>query len=153
MTEVFLAKNIAGCLVPVDHQSAEFLSGLKLGQGVTCRITKHRNIGFHRKFFALLNLAFESWEPGNLEYDGQPVQKEFDQFRNDVTVLAGYYESSVTLKGEVRLRAKSISFGSMKQEQFEKLYSAVIDIILQKILTNYTREDLDKVVEDILRFT
>ncbi|WP_375710215.1 DUF1367 family protein [Klebsiella quasipneumoniae] len=50
------------------------------------------------------------------------------------------------------MRAKSIRFGRMKQETFEKLYSAVADVLLQKVLVTYSRRDLDNVVNRILGF-
>lgn len=139
-------------MIPVDQQALDFLAKLKTGAGVTVEIKRHRNPAFHRKFFALLNLAFDAWEPTVATYKGEPVGKNFDQFRNDVTVLAGHYEMAVNLRGETRLTAKSISFGNMKQDDFEALYSATVNVILAKILTNYTRDDLDNVVEQVLRF-
>jgi predicted amidohydrolase len=48
--------------------------------------------------------------------------------------------------------AKSINFGSMGQEEFDGLYSSVIDVVPARILTNYTRDDIDSVVNQILGF-
>lgn len=152
MTAIVLAKAAGGALIPLDQQAVDFLAKLKLGAGVTVEIKRHRNPAFHRKFFALLNLAFEAWEPAAATYKGETVGKNFDQFRNDVVVLAGHYEMAVNLKGETRLTAKSISFASMGQDEFEALYSATVNVILSRILTNYTRDDIDNVVEQVLRF-
>jgi hypothetical protein len=152
MTEILVTKTAAGALSPADQQAAEYLSKLKLGEVVKVKATRMRNPQFHRKFFALLNLAFDAWEPVENTYRGEAVRKNFEQFRNDVTVLAGYYETAVTLKGETRLTAKSISFGSMGQDEFEALYSAVVDVVLARILTKYTRDDLDEVIERLLAF-
>lgn len=153
MTEIVLTKAASGVLVPVDQQGIDYLSKLKLGAGVSVEIKRHRNPGHHRKFFALLNLAFDAWEPNHAEYKGEPVQKNFNQFRNDVTVLAGHYETAITLRGETRLTAKSISFGSMGQEEFDVLYNSVVNVILARILTRYSRDDLDNVIEKVLGFT
>lgn len=152
MSEILVTKNAGGALSPADQQAAEYLQKIKLGEVVRVKASRMRNPGHHRKFFALLNLAFDAWEPVEATYKGEPVAKNFDQFRNDVTVLAGYYETAITLKGETRLTAKSISFGNMGQDEFDKLYSATVDVILSRILTKYTREDLDNVVEQVLRF-
>lgn len=151
--EIILAKAPGGYLVPVDQDSTEEIAKLKTGQGVRVTMKKMRNVQHHRKFFALLNLAFDAWEPAVTEFKGEPIKKNFDRFRNDITVLAGYYEATVNMRGDVRMVAKSISFGSMEQSEFDKLYSAVIDVILQRILTNYTRDDLDEVIDRVLRFT
>jgi len=151
--EIILTKAPGGYLVPVDQHGTDEIAKLKTGQGVRVTMKKIRNVMHLRKFFALLNLAFEAWEPAAVEFKGEPIKKNFDRFRNDITVLAGYYEATVNMRGEVRMVAKSISFGSMDQSEFDKLYSAVIDVVLQRILTNYTRDDLDEVIERVLRFT
>lgn len=151
-TEIFLMKTTGGVLAPCDPQAAEYIAGLKLGAPVRAEVKRTRNYQFHKKLFALLNLAFEHWEPTEATYKGQIVQKNFNQFRNDVTVLAGFGETTITLKGEVRVVAKSLSFASMSQDEFDKLYSAVVDVILQRILTNYTRDDLDAVIDRLMGF-
>jgi hypothetical protein len=153
MTDLVLIKTAGGALVPADPQAIEYVSKLKMGAGVTASVKKHNNPAFHRKMFALFTLAFESWEPAAQEYKGQIVQKNFDQFRKDLTILAGYYESTINLRGEVRLIAKSLNFSAMGQEEREAVYSAVINVILSKLLTNYTREDLDATVERVLMFS
>ena len=152
MKELVLTKAPGGALIPVDPQAAEFIAKLKVGQGVTAAIKRHRNPRFHRKFMALLNLAFDAWEPVEATYKGQVVGKNFDQFRRDVTVLAGFYEMAVNVKGEVRLTAKSISFQNMDEDEFSALYNAVCNVVLQRFLTNYTRDDLDAVIDRLMGF-
>ena len=114
-----------------------------------------RNPQFHRKFFALLNLGFEAWEPGAKfrAYKGEVIAKDFDQFREDVTILAGHYQQIFNLDGGMTLRAKSISFANMDDAEFEKVYSSVVDVMLAKVLTNYAgREEIDSVVQKIMGF-
>jgi hypothetical protein len=114
------------------------------GQIVNIEASFPRNLKFHRKFFALLNLGFEAWQPAT-KFKGMEIAKDFDQFRSDVTILAGFYEQTFTLK------AKSIAFGSMEEPEFEALYSAVVNVLLQRVLTTYEdRAQLDAVVDQIL---
>jgi hypothetical protein len=152
MKELVLTKAPGGALIPADPQAAEYISRLKTGQGVTAAIKRHRNPAFHRKFFALLNLAYDAWEPTVATYKGQVVGKNFDQFRNDVLCVAGYFEMAVNLRGETRVTAKSISFANMGQDEFETVYNSVANVILQRILTNYTRDDLDAVIDRLMGF-
>lgn len=152
MTDIVLTKAANGTLSPIDSQATDYIAKLKLGAGVTVSIKRHNNPAFHRKMFALFNLAFEAWEPSELEYKGVIVAKEFDQFRKDITILAGYYDTSINFKGEVRLTAKSLNFSNMDQGEREAVYSAVIDVVLSRVLTKYSRADLDAVVESVLRF-
>lgn len=152
MKELVLTKAPGGALIPMDPQAAEYIAKLKTGAAVRATVKQQRNPRFHRKFFALLNLAFDAWEPVEATYKGAAVGKNFDQFRNDVVVLAGFYEMAVNLKGETRLTAKSISFASMDQEEFDRLYNAVVNVILTRILTNYSRDDLDAVIDRLMGF-
>lgn len=152
MTEIVLAKTAGGALIPTDPQGIEYVAKLKLGAGVTAKVKKHNNPAFHRKMFALFNLAFDAWEPGALEYKGRPVEKNFDQFRKDLTILAGYYETTISLKGDVRLTAKSLSFDNMDHDEREAVFNSVINVVLAKILTSTTRDDLDAWVERVLQF-
>lgn len=124
---------------------------LEPGEIADVSIVVPRNPRFHRKFFALLKIGFDCWEPG-LAHDGEPVAKDFEQFREDVTIMAGHYVQTWTLEGEMRLRAKSISFAAMDDDEFERVYSSVADVLLTRVLKGYKdRAELDRVVEHILR--
>lgn len=152
MAEIYLLKTPNGSLAPVDVKSAELLQKHKVGQGFKVKIVKVRNIKFLRKFFALLNYAYESWTPIQKEYKSIPIAKDFDQFREDITILAGFYEAAYRIDGSMKLKAKSIAFANMEEEEFERLYSAVIDVLLQRVFTDQTREEVDAVVNNILAY-
>eukprot|EP01034_Spumella_vulgaris_P033235 gene33235-41007_t len=152
LTEIVLMK-AANVLVPHDEMAADFIQKMKVGALMHADFKKVRNYKFHKKYFALVSYAFDAWEPrGGLTYQGQPVAKNKERFRKDIAILAGFFDSTVNLKGEVRLEAKSISFAQMDEIEFEALYNQTINVILQRVLTTYTRDDLDAVVEQLLRF-
>jgi hypothetical protein len=150
---MIILKKTENGFLPADQESAEKLAKYKVGDFFTCTIKRVRNIKFLRKYFALLKHAYSCWEPETKHYKGREVQKNKERFRKDIQILAGYYESVVNLKGDVRLESKSIAFESMKEEEFEKLYQAVITVIMEKVLKTYTREDIDRVVDELLKFT
>jgi hypothetical protein len=160
MTELVLVKadgKLRGISEKDDRAWKKFkglVPGLGDGEIVKVSYSLPRNPLFHRKFFAMLNVGFDHWEPARKKktYKGMPIEKNFDQFRSDVTILAGYYEQTFDLKGRMKLKAKSISFAKMDQEAFEGLYSAVANVLLKMVLTNYSRDDLDQVVEKLLQF-
>lgn len=59
-----LIKHSAGYLIPASPETSEFLhSKCKLGAVLVSEFKQVRNPAFHRKFFALLNLGFDYWEP------------------------------------------------------------------------------------------
>jgi hypothetical protein len=110
----------------------------------------------HRKFFALLTLGFEHWGAKRVHktYRGMAVEKNFETFRKDITKLAGYFEQHWDLEGRMQVVAKSISFGSMEDPEFNELYDAVANVLLERVLTNYAgRAELDAVVDKIMKFT
>lgn len=115
-----------------------------------------RNGKFHRKFFALLQVGYDSWEPTrkHKSYKGMAVEKNFEQFREDITILAGFYVQTFNLKGELRTRAKSIKFARMEEPEFEELYQAVVTVLLREVCTMYAgREELDAVVNRVISFS
>ena len=132
-----------------DEETQEALMKYKVGDILEANFTRKRNPKFHRKFFTLLDYGYQHWEPTGVE--GETQGKNREQFRSDVTVMAGYFEKAFDLGGQMCLRPMSISFANMEQDDFEKLYSNVVDVILEHVLTTYTREDLDAVVKKLIQ--
>lgn len=151
MAEIYLQK-MNGALYPAGESDREAMAKYPLGTFLKADIVRPRNYKFHKKFFALLNIGFDAWEPPAPTYKGHQVQKDFDRFRQDVTIAAGFYDVVGTLSGKVALRAKSISFAKMEEDEFNKLYNAVANVLLLDVLKNYTKADVDHVVETICGF-
>lgn len=101
---------------------------------------------------ALVGVAFDAWEPAVNEYKGVHIGKNRDRLRKDLMIMAGFGYPVVNINGDVRYEAKSMSFANMAQDEFEALYTSVVDVVLQKVLSNYTRDDLDRVVANVLGF-
>lgn len=142
----------SGILIPANDETIDWLSKKKLGQVFRAEFKAMRNYLFHKKFFSLLNYAFDHWEPGEINTKYGKPEKNFETFREYVTIKAGYFYLAFNPDGGFKVKAKSISFASMENDEFEKLYSAAIDVILKRILTNYTREDLDEVVMRVINY-
>lgn len=147
----YMTKAGAG-LVATDDESADLLADIKLGETVHVEIKRPRNIGFHRKFFAMLSFAFDHWEPAEQDYNGRAVGKNKDVFRAWCIAKAGYYDLALTPDGKVKAEPKSIKFSKMGESEFEALYNDVVNVVLSGVLTNYKRADLDDVVERLCRF-
>lgn len=62
MAELALIRTSQG-LVPATEADREVVARWKTGQTVHGKFTKMRNARFHGKFFAMLDLAWEYWEP------------------------------------------------------------------------------------------
>lgn len=64
MAQLQLIKQSSGILIPATPETSDFLhSKCKLGAVLVADFKQVRNPAFHRRFFALLNLGFEYWEP------------------------------------------------------------------------------------------
>lgn len=62
--QLHLIKQSQGILIPATQETSDFLqSKCKLGSVLVADFKLVRNPAFHRRFFALLNLGFEYWEP------------------------------------------------------------------------------------------
>lgn len=156
MTDIVLVKTPAGALVPVGDAAGELVGKLKVGQGVTAHIRRARNVRFHRKAMALFRLAFDVWEPAEPQtYKGEVVAKDFERFRKDITILAGFYHAVYNARGEVRLEAESLAFASMDEARFEQVFRAVLTVVWNRVLrrAGYASEDdVERVIEELLRF-
>lgn len=150
--KAYLRKLPGGIMRPDDEPSIEALKTIAVGAVISVEWKQPRNYKFHKKFFAMLKVGFDAWEPAELDYKGHPVQKNFDRFREDVIIAAGFGEIVYNLRGEARARAKSISFGAMSQEEFDRLYNAVAEVLLQRVLKTYTKDDLESVVAELTGF-
>lgn len=131
------ARNTISGLVPLYPADFDEKRKLKLGEDYKVTITNPRNIGFHRKFFALVNIGHQNTD----------LDMPMETYRKYVISKAGYFKAYTTPNG-VFYEADSISFGSMEQDVFEELYSRVIDVIIKD--TGATVEDVENSLIDFM---
>lgn len=109
----------------------EKVSYIKQGQQIWCELTKSRNIKHHRKFFAILNCAFEN----------QSQFVSVEQFLSALKFEMKYYEIGHNFDGDAIPLLKSISFAKMDQFEFENFYASAL-LILSKFI-GCTVEELE----------
>lgn len=166
MTEIDLVKAPDGLRGWSERDQAAYrryrqrIAKLEVGECIRVGYVFPRNAKFHRKFFAMLNVGFDAWDPMKERqrntYKGVTIAKDFDQFREDVTILAGFKEAYFDLKtNRMRVKAQSIAWAKMDDLKFERLYSAVANVLIELFLgaQGYDRSELDRVVERIMEFT
>jgi hypothetical protein len=145
-----------GLLAPVCDQAEKLMKSLKLGDGAAVEATKMRNYKFHKKFFKLIELAFDVWEPsGEREYRGEKLSKNIETFRRDILILAGHCTASYGVDGSVRLEAKSISFAKCDEFEFNDVYASVLRVVWEKILRHAhfaSEQEVELVVNQLLAF-
>lgn len=149
----------ASGLVPHDEATTEWYRKKKLGAVIQVDASEMRHGQFFRKWWALVKLGYDYWSENaaTIEYKGERVLPDFDRFRKDVTISAGFFYPVVNLKGEVRIEAESLKWSQMSEERFSQLYDATIQVLLRrvfngKICPTWTEEELRAVAEQILEF-
>lgn len=131
-----LYQKTLGGLRPVGECKA--YPKIKLGDTIEIDIKIPRNVLLHRKFFALINLAFQN----------QDNYKDPDKLRKDLIKSAGYlHEETNYITGEVTYEADSISFASMDDIAFGNLYNAVLDQVWKFLGTSK-----EEVMDELLKF-
>lgn len=153
MATLHLVKDMGG-FKPLGSDDSELMKKIPLGSVIEAEFSKKRNPLFHRKFFALLNLAYEYWSPPEADWRGFKAVKNFDVFREQVTILAGFREVTYSLDGSVKVKAKSISFASMDDSEFEQVYTKVLDVIWNKVLNTVfeDKRQLENAVNQLMGF-
>ena len=141
----------------VAAEDKEKIADLESDKAIFLTLSKTRNnVKLHAKLMALYRCGFEHWNLHGsdfLTHNGQAIQPEFDRFRRDITVLAGFFKTEVNFNGNVVLEPESVSFGQMSDTRKRKLYSAVIDVLLAKVLdAEWSREEVEQYVNEIVGF-
>jgi len=150
MPELQFTKHPSG-FMPMDDAARSWLIKQPVGAVVKGKFSATRNPLFHRKFFAMLNIAFENWDNPEIDTEYGKARTSLDTFRAYCIVKSGHWEAEVTPDGNFRPKPKSIKFGSMSQDEFERLYSDVLDVILAKFLTRWSNEDMHDAVVNYIR--
>ena len=117
-------------LTPADMSEWEALAGdrIKMGTECKCVISLPRNLKFHRKYFSMINQAFEM----------QDSYTNIKHWRHAVQVAAGHFESYIDHNGNVNYIAKSISFSKCDETEFNRVYNNAIQAIIDNWLTSDT---------------
>lgn len=96
------------------------LKKIKPNEVIEVNVVKKRNIKFHNKFMALIDMVYQNQE--------RYAHKE--ELRKDLIIEAGFFTEHVDFHGEVKKTAKSISFSKMDEYEFNNLYNGVLDQIV-----------------------
>lgn len=152
--QVLLIKQAGGILRPAFDADVEALERVKTGKLVKAKIEQPRNAAYLSKFHVMIDFAFQYWEPSLDPVNGIVPIKDREKFREDVTILAGFREAVMGLKG-VRWRARSISFAAMEEDEFNSVYKAVFGVLWTKVLQqvpNMTEAEAHNLINQMASF-
>ena len=134
--EVWMKRGLRG-LEPCDEAGLGLLRQIKQGQNVQVKVTKPRNVAFHRKFFALLNLVWSS--------SGEWPSVE--DLLVELKVRLGLVKEVVLRDtGEVVRVPGSISFAKMDDYEFSVFYEKA----LQELCVMAGGIEVDRLRQEVL---
>lgn len=131
--QIELVKNAGGVFVPAFDHDLPRLTKFKNGEQYTAEIKLTRRPQFHRKAFAFFNFCFAHWSADKVGLENADETTQFERFRKDLTILAGFYEQTMRLNGEIRTEAKSLAYSNMEPDEFERCYNALINAAIKHI--------------------
>ena len=142
MTVLLLHKTLSGNLATIDDAGKELLAKIGRGEIVSAEIKRPRNIKFHRRFFAMLNLVLAN----------QSHYQSLDDLLDVCKLRIGHVKVIQTKHGEVRI-PKSISFAALDDAAFSAFYDRAVDWVIAEVIPGLRRADLDEEVEnEIMEF-
>lgn len=136
--ELFCTNTVRG-LVPNYDSDFDEKKKLKVGETYKCKVTLARNYQFHKKYFALINCA---WQYQSEKRQSELFKTSIEVFRKTVEIAAGHCD----VVWNIRLQSfteipKTIAFDRMDNTEFEDLYKRVRDVLLSTFLTHISEEE------------
>lgn len=108
---------------------------------------KARNYKHHCKLFVLFQIGLENWEPeSETIINGERIQMTDEQFRENVLTAIGHCDQYFDFNGNIKFKAKSISYAKLGQEGFQKVYDRCLKFIADKLLKCGRAELHDEVI-------
>lgn len=136
-----MIKGYGGVLSPASDEVAEKLAKFKSGDIYPIEIKRARNSRFHGKVFKFFEFCFSHWSADKTQWENMDSASQGESFRKQLTIQAGYFNTAYSLDGTgFVIEAKSLSFGSMDQEEFEACYSALINAAIKNVFAGTTDE-------------
>ena len=133
-------KNTMSGLIPMTSEDYDLKKRLKIGEVYSVDIKLVRNYEFHKKYFALINCAWEF-----MTEKQQAFFKDIEKFRKTIEVAAGHCEPFYSHERKEWFDIpKSIAFDKMDNSQFEDLYQRVLDVLFLTALKTISREEFEK---------
>ncbi|WP_414465279.1 DUF1367 family protein [Klebsiella michiganensis] len=144
--QIDLVKHPGGVFSPANETDLERLQRFKNGEIYTAEIKLTRNPAFHRKVMAFFGFCFAHWSAERAGLEHMDEHSQFDRFRKDLTILAGFYVKTVRLNGDIRVEAQSLAYANMDDEEFSRCFSSIFNAALKYIFKNADQETIDKVM-------
>lgn len=139
MTRLHVYKSGGGDLLGCDPKDQDYLARMKPGEALECDVRRARNPGQHRKFFALFDASFH----------GQSKYTNPKDLMRELKIRAGWYDEYITQGGKVVYVPKSLSWGTMGDDEFKKFYDEAVTALAEM----FGNEEVVMEADDIIART
>ena len=133
--KIQMIKEPGGIFRPVSDMEYEKTTKFKTGELYDVDVKLSRNPAFLRKTMVFFHFCFNHWNGDNVHKFCSETE-QFDRFRKDLTILAGFYVQTTRLDGTLRTEAESLAFANMTEERFQECYLALIKAALKHVFHN-----------------
>lgn len=130
-----VAKKLSG-LYPIDESGEDAVRQFGLREILSVEVKRPRNLAFHRRLFAMLQIILK-----NQEY-----YKSIDDLLDVCKLRIGHCRTIQTKDGEVRIPS-SISFAAMDDIAFADFYDRASVWVVSEVIPGLSRTGLDEEVE------
>ena len=131
----FLVVKRLNALYPIDETSEAAVRKFGLGEIVSVEVKRPRNVAFHRKFFAMLQIILQN----------QDAYKSIDDLLDVCKLRIGHFRTINTKNGEVQI-PDSISFAAMDDTAFGDFYDRACNWVVTEVIPGLQRTHLDEQV-------
>lgn len=138
--KILCRKTLSGHLCPIDDAGRMAVWRLPAGETVAVEFKRPRNLGHHKKFWALVSLI----------YQNQTHYNSPEALCDVIKVLAGYCVVTRGKGGREIHIPKSISFAAMDQTEFDQFWDRVVTVVCEQIIPGLSRKDLETELLDLV---
>lgn len=137
MPDIYMRKVGTNTFVCTDDVSREYAAKIKLGEDLKFKFSKPRNLKFHKKFFAMLNLVLQNQD----RIDYSTTEQGLDRLL--FAVMYVLKRGTFWGRNKEHFERASISFANMGEIEFGQLYTETLDVCL-KHFCPMDKEDFER---------
>lgn len=140
MTQVLLRADL-GKFLPADAKAAEYTRKFKNGEIVRADVVRVRSPEQNRLWWKLISLIHAQ----------QEEWPTVDSLSKAILCAIGHGTIERNKSGTMQtLKAKSIAFGNLGQDEFNEIFDRAIKLICERILPGVKSEDLKREIMEMI---
>lgn len=139
MAKLYLKRSLSG-FIPADEASSELMRKYKVGEAYRAEMVRPRDGVAHRRYWALINIVLQNTEQF----------KSAELLHQYLKIRAGHCTPVVNKStGEVYLIPASISYSTLDEVEFQKVWRAVVDVVCEEIIPGITEAEIEYEIQKV----